>query len=745
MTITKRILALLGLTGLFLLSGCGGGGSSAGSSLFGCKSGSSANCPGTGPAVASLVINLSSPTIDNSGKQTVTATVTALDTNNSAISGAAVTLAVNNNGVVTVLGTLGSVTDSTGKLTASIGIGSDKTLRTITLTATSGSVSSTAPLNVVAASTSSVPAKVAILSSSPSVLTGGNAVTLSAFVVDANNNALPSATVAFSADTGILSNVQTTTNASGVATATFSGGADRSNRTATITVSSGSLTNTITLPITGTKLTLSGPTSAVLGTTVTMSVTATDSTNAVISGIAVTGTSSLGNKIVATPSTTTNASGTITFNYTATTSGADAIAFNGAGYTVSPPQLLNISAMNFGFTTPAASTAVPVNQGQALAVQLLSGGLPQAGVAVTFATSGGSLTSTTATTDATGTAQTSVSSASAGPLLIQATVTVGGNSTTATLPLTIVGTAPAAITLQVNPTSLQPNLNGTTTNQAQLQAKVTDAAGNPVPNVTVNFTRTADPSGGTLQQVSAITNAVGQAQVNYIAGPVSTANDGVVLQASVASTPTINATAALTVNGAALYIALGTGNTIRQIDAQTNAQDWVAYVTDSNGIAVPSVNLTIKGIPAYYRTGRLAWNSVANIWTYTAPIWQCRNEDQLGTGIFDPTYDDSGDGIFEPGNVIAVAPATVPTSTAGLATVTLTYAKSYALWVGMKLTASATVAGTESSNSTQFTVSGLASDYTNQQVSPPGVESPYGLVPSLKAQATPGACFLYMQ
>ncbi|MBU6259579.1 MAG: Ig-like domain-containing protein [Burkholderiales bacterium] len=740
MTITQRILALLSLTSLFLLSSCGGGGS-AGSSLFGCKSSSTTTCPGSGTPVSSLVVTLSSPTIDNSGTSTVTATVTALDANNNAVSGAAVTLAANGNGVVTVQGTLGSVTDSSGKLTASIGIGSDMSLRTITLTATSGATTSQpAQLTVVAAPTSSVPAKIAILASSSSVLTGGNAVMISAFVEDANNNALPSATVAFSADTGILSNVQTVTNASGVATASFSGGPDRSDRTATITVSSGSLSNTITLPISGTKLTLSGPTSAVLGTTVTMSVTATDSTNAVIPGISVTGTSSLGNKIVAAPSTTTNSSGTITFNYTATNSGADTITFNGAGYAVSPPQPLNISALNFSFISPTPSTTVPVNQAQPVAVQLFSGGAPQAGVPVTFATSGGSLSSTTATTDATGTAQTSVSSASAGPLLIQATVSVSGSSTTATLPLTIVGTTPAAITLQVNPTSLQPNLNGGATNQAQLQAKVTDAAGNPVPNITVNFTRVADPSGGTLQQVSAITNAVGLAQVNYIAGPVSTADNGVDLRASVASTPTIQSDAFLTVNGAALYIALGTGNTIRQVDSQTNAQDWVAYVTDSNGIAVPSVNLTIKGIPAYYRTGRLAWNAAANIWTYTAPIYQCRNEDQAGTGIYSPAEDDNGNGKLDPGNVIAVAPATIATSTAGLATITLTYAKSYAMWVGMNLTASATVAGTESSNTTQFTVPGLASDYTNQQVSPPGAVSPYGAMPTAKALATPGAC-----
>ena len=66
----------------------------------------------------------------------------------------------------------------------------------------------------------------------------------------------------------------------------------------------------------------------------------------------------------------------------------------------------------------------------------------------------------------------------------------------------------------------------------------------------------------------------------------------------------------------------------------------------------------------------------------------------------------------------------------GFALLNLVYAESYVSWVEVDLKASATVAGTESSNVARFWVPGMSSDFTNEAVAPAGVISPFGTAPS---------------
>ena len=137
----------------------------------------------------------------------------------------------------------------------------------------------------------------------------------------------------------------------------------------------------------------------------------------------------------------------------------------------------------------------------------------------------------------------------------------------------------------------------------------------------------------------------------------------------------------MTVNQKSLFIALGTGNTITNLDPQTYRKDWVVYVTDSSGTPQDSVSLSVKAIPTNYLTGQMKFNG--STWTYVAPIWSCRNEDANEDGILDKTpsnEDDFADSVLWPGNVIGVSPGSVQTVN-GRATVSLTYAESYAPWV----------------------------------------------------------------
>ena len=74
----------------------------------------------------------------------------------------------------------------------------------------------------------------------------------------------------------------------------------------------------------------------------------------------------------------------------------------------------------------------------------------------------------------------------------------------------------------------------------------------------------------------------------------------------------------LTVSQSALFIALGTGNVISNIDPQTYKKDWVVYVTDANGVAVPNITLTIKVLPTRYGKGYLGFVS-GDGWGATRP------------------------------------------------------------------------------------------------------------------------------
>jgi Bacterial Ig-like domain (group 1) len=740
----KTLTRLFSLLAILVMVGCSGGGGSTGSCTFSCTPGG-----GVTPSaeVTELDVQINPATIVNTGTATATATITALDANRKAVSGAPITLSVDS-GVITpttgasTSGTASPVTDASGKLLATVTLGSNLALRKITVTAVNGSIQRSNSLQVVDSPISAKPSTIELIAAATSVGTGGDGVLVRAFVKDANNNTLPGTSVNFSTSTGTLASVGAITDSGGAATATLFAGADKSNRTATITVSSGTITNTLKLPINGTKLTLAGPTSLILGNSAPFDVTVLDSKSNPVPGVTITGLSSLGNAVTASPaSALTDANGSVRFQYTASKAGSDALSFAGAGSTIAPNSALVVSGQDFAFTSPKASAAVPVNTAQVVTVLLRSGGQPQLGATVSFATTGGTLSASSATTDATGQASVSVQSASAGPITVQATV--AGSSTTptiTTLPLVIVATVPSKLVLQISPTALPPNLGSATLNQTQVVAKVSDAAGNPVQNVVVNFTRLVDPSGGNLLQNSATTDSSGQAFVFYRSGAQSTANNGVVIGASVAGAPTVTGQASLTVNQSALFIALGTGNVISNIDPQTYNKDWTAYVTDANGIAVDGATLTIKAIPSYYFTGTLSWNGVS--WTYTKDaIWRCRNEDANGNGILDPGEDDNQDGVLWPGNVIAVTPSSVATIK-GRATISLQYAESYVPWVQLVLTASATVSGTESKTSAEFIVVGDAADFSNQASAPAGQVSPFGRTPS-QAAVQIGACTKY--
>jgi len=142
----KSWLILAALAGV--LAGCSGGGATGCGGgitpIGGSASGSSNGCGTTGPTTpvaADLIVTVSTKQasgILNTGKDTATVTVQAVDSNRNVVADVPVTIKPDDTAVVTASGT---TTDTTGTVTGVIGIGSDQSDRTIAVSVVSGSLS----------------------------------------------------------------------------------------------------------------------------------------------------------------------------------------------------------------------------------------------------------------------------------------------------------------------------------------------------------------------------------------------------------------------------------------------------------------------------------------------------------------------------------------------------------------------------------------------------------------------------
>ncbi|MFT7723125.1 MAG: hypothetical protein QM788_09880 [Roseateles sp.] len=302
-----------------VLVGCGGGGGNAGAPVVGPGSGSSSPTGGGATATAAdLVVVLSKSTLDNSGTDSITATVTSIDANRVAVGGVPVSFAVNANALVTPSGT--ATAASTGALTATVTQGADTTPRPVTLTVTSGSVTREVTFTVVQASTTTNPQAndlTLTLSASSIDNSGSKTVTATATAVDAYRNALAGIPVQLSVTDGsafIAPSGGNQTNASGQVSGVVSIGQDRLDRTVTVVATSGTLTRTAAFQITGTKFATANPVPAVpvAGSPAKVVYTLTDVNSNPLAGAAITVSGTGG---IAGTTGTTDLNGSYTFDY----------------------------------------------------------------------------------------------------------------------------------------------------------------------------------------------------------------------------------------------------------------------------------------------------------------------------------------------------------------------------------------------------------------------------------------------
>lgn len=515
---------------------------------------------------------------------------------------------------------------------------------------------------------------------------------------------------------------------------------NRANRDITVTATADGISNNIVISVTGTTLTISGPSSVMIDDSATLEVTLRDSAGNGIPNARIappnpllTFTSAAGNNI--TPvSTTTNSSGRATISVAATAwmpaGQNDTITVSGFG--TSALHTFGITADSLVFTAPAPETEVVINVAEPVTVEWrMDGALAPDGSTICFTTTlgtfNGSGDSYIDATTTNGRATVNISSANSGRPTITATTgscgTPAGGSLQAKREILFIATVAASLDLQANPTVIGIG------EQSNLVAVVRDPNDNLVKNKSVVFSVATDYTGGVIAPSPVITDEYGRAEATYTAGATGSGRDDVIVRASVTGLAPAETT--ITVGGKALYITLGTGNTIEVPDDQRYAKPYSVMVTDSSGHSVGGVQVALALWPTYYHKGSYTLGDSA--WSQNITAAYCPNEDINRDGQYDPILDYNNNTQLDPGGVATIrkqldggAVYTVTTDDDGFADFYIVYLKQFALWAEIELTASTLVQGTESTRRVYFTLPILAADLTNVNASPPGQPSPFG-------------------
>jgi hypothetical protein len=497
-------------------------------------------------------------------------------------------------------------------------------------------------------------------------------------------------------------------------------GGDPSNRTITVLATTGNLSSSQQVQVTGTTLTISGASALVLGGATQLSLLLRDSGGNGIQNKVVSLSSMLGNTLSAT-TVTTDSTGQAAVTVTATVPGTDTIQALALGATGTAT--LSINSANFAFTAPLPDAELPLNTSQPVTVYWEESGVPVPdGRTVNFFTTRGTLSAPSAMT-VNGIATVTVSSNQAGSAVINANV-AGGPSSQVTIEF--FATTPHSLVLQAFPITLGVNATGSTAQQSIITAIVQDADGNLVKNQTVSFSLT-DITSGSIFPASAVTDSFGRSSTVYTSGAVPSAQNGVIITATVGAVSPKQVM--LTVAQQALFVTLGTGNVILTPSNIQFALPYSVLVNDANGNPVANATVELVVLPTRYQKGIYAQNGPPCTGWVAMVSSTCNNEDVNHNGVLDilPFNEDTnGNSELDPENPASV-PGRIITDATGFAFFNVVYAREFASWIEVDLRARATVTGSEGLSHAVFFLPGLASDYTTCTAPPPGVVSPFGI------------------
>lgn len=565
-----------------------------------------------------------------------------------------------------------------------------------------------------------------LLTSSPQMPSDDSAdVTITALVRDSNNNVMEDVGVVLSADSGSLSPDGTVTDENGALTATLSTAGDPRNRTIVVTgTAGGSVEAEVDVNVIGTTLTINGPTNLPLSDTGEYSIVLDDAGGTGIGNTQVEIASSNGNGISETP-VMTDSVGRASFTLEANNGGLDTLSAAALG--LESTLEVSVSGDSFTFTAPDEGTEIDLGVTQSISVAWEQNGQAVASRQIDFSATRGTLSSSQEITDGSGTATVTIEANTAGPAVITA---VNDEGTSIQHDIEFVATTPDTLELQASPSTVSTN------EQSQITAVVRDPDGNLVKNQTVNFSLT-DSTNGSLSVGQATTDSQGRAQTVYNATNTTSSVEGVRIDATVQGTdPAVTDSVNLTVAQREVFISIGTGNEISESSTAQYRKEWVVQVTDAQGNGVDGVDVSISALSQRYWDGERVYADPPGQWI-TEPGQQalpeegCPDEDINRNGILDTGEDQNGNDRIEAGNIATAAAqdgggSTVTTDENGFALVDVFWPQEYAYWLEITLEARAAVEGSEHSEATTFVLPGLADDFTEQDTSPPGLESPFG-------------------
>lgn len=550
---------------------------------------------------------------------------------------------------------------------------------------------------------------------------GSDQVELIALVKNEDNILMEGVAVSFSSDSGELSIAQGTTQADGTARAFLTSQNNPENRTITVRAEAGSLSESLTIDVTGTVININAPNSVILNDTGDVSIVVANSDGIGIANQTVT-LSSLVDGAIVTQTPVTDQTGQLTVTYNAVQSGVDVITATALNATST--QEIVVQEDQFSFSR-ASENEVNLNTDEAITITWLKDNVPFEGGNVVFTTTRGTLSSTSGTTDANGQITVNANSATAGNVIIGARGTDNDNNeVSARLEYEYVATQVDSIIVSASPNSIGPGGQKST-----VTAVLRDPIGNLVKGKTIVFTAN-DVSGGEIFPPTAVTDSNGIASTVFTSNTVTSEN-AVVITATEEESG-VAGDASITVADRALFISIGTGNSIESPTTDSYLKRFALFVTDANSNPVSNVDLTVSGTPVKFGDSRAAYfkgvwveQPSADAFEFWAAVRtaSCANEDQDDDAILDVGEDLNGDGELTPGNIIAID-GNVTTDENGQAEIVLRYPKTFGAWVTVNIVASTPVAGSENRTSQYYTL-GVSAEDAALESSPPNV-NPFG-------------------
>lgn len=601
--------------------------------------------------------------------------------------------------------------------------------------------------------------RVSLSANKSELISGGDAVDLTAVVISPTGNVQANVPVSFvlanPSEKGVsIQSTSPVTDASGLAKATLKisnvNGANLANRDFTVkaiigTGASEDEVNELSIPVVGTnlalstekisvktndKITIKGVLKDGTGKSITGSQTVTlvsEGLSGVPASLVISnGQFELKDIVVASTGTTAKIA--------ASALGADqSLSFDisTSSFDVDAPEKIDIDkggVINFAYSVADGTSTTPIN----MTVSSTLGNIPSP---VILRTDDGGKTFK---------ASVSITSQFPGKAVVRAVFKDSANKEiVANKTITYVSTTPAKLAIQAVSPTLVPN------GQTNIIAKVTDANDNPVSDAVVNF-KLENPLGSELDNPSVKTNDKGEAIVSFKAGSGTTGTEKITVKADVLdknSGVTKTSSLNLTIGGKAVFISIATGNQIEELTTTTYAVPHQITVTDATGAPVANTEVKISVWPVNYYKGTYVFKTEKKLWEPDDSA-ECSNEDanqngfmdlweNNGTGVALSPFDypkgeetdveDNKDGKLWPGNPVTLSTSTLTTGADGIAYFNVLYGQSYANWLKVKLTAKAQVQGTESKTDRVFRIPASSADMGDEKVSPPGgTQSVYG-------------------